>query len=109
MNSSFLIGALKCHGIVDAYIYFHKVPRHTSKGVKGSSRRVTYFMGFNNPLQFGVAYNISYGNDIRKGASNYSRQPGSKKCLEKCVNSSYKEECLYDSCLITLVENEKMV
>jgi hypothetical protein len=64
---------------------------------------MTYFLRITNPLQMGVTYDVSYRNDISKGASNYRRQPGSKKCLEKCVNASHKEESLYNSCFVSLV------
>lgn len=68
---------------------------------------MTYFMRVTNPLQLGIAYNVSYGDDISKGASNNRWQPRPKKCLEKCVNTSHKEESLYNSGFVSLVVRMK--
>jgi len=69
-------------------------------------KQETYFVRIVNSLQWGVINNISNWNHICKWTSNYCRQSCSKKCLEKCVNASYKKKGLYYPCLVTLIEQE---
>lgn len=53
-------------------------------------KKETYFMWITNSMQWGVTDNITNWNQIRKRSSNNCRQSGSKKCLEKCINTGYK-------------------
>lgn len=63
----------------------------------------TYFMRVTNLLKGRVRDYISNWKYICWWTSDYCRQSGSKKRLEKCVNASYKEHSLYYPCRITLV------